>query len=158
MSEISCKISSKCWGKITGCLKSISSKTSLQGIPRNQSGKESSWQGRRCRRHRFSPRVGKICQRRRWRPTPVFLSGGSQGQRSLSITGGLQSMGLQTVGHYWSDLARTHRQKRVKFTLESWKNLKKKMPTLRNHHLPLKTLSEHLCLLETPWLVSNMSF
>ena len=93
-------LSSKCWGKITGCLKSISSKTSLQGIPRNQSGKESSWQGRRCRRHRFSPQVGKICQRRRWRPTPVFLSGGSRGQRSL--------MGYGPGGHEESRLSTQH--------------------------------------------------
>ena len=31
-----------------------------------------------------------------WQPTPVFLPGESHGQRNL---GGLESMGLQRVGH-----------------------------------------------------------
>ena len=35
------------------------------------------------KRHRFSPWVGKIPWRRAWKPTPVFLSGKSHGQRSL---------------------------------------------------------------------------
>ena len=39
--------------------------------------------------------------RRKWQPTPVFLPGESQGQRS----GGLPSMGSHRVGHDWSDLA-----------------------------------------------------
>jgi len=38
--------------------------------------------------------------RRKWQPTPVFLPGESQGQRSW-----LLSMGLHRVGHDWSDLA-----------------------------------------------------
>ena len=36
-----------------------------------------------CRRPRFDPWVGKISWRRKWQPTPVFLPGESQGQRSL---------------------------------------------------------------------------
>ena len=40
--------------------------------------------------------------RRKWQPTPVFLPGESQGQRSLS---GLPSVGSHRVGHDWSDLA-----------------------------------------------------
>ena len=39
--------------------------------------------GRRHKRHRFNPWVGKIPWRREWQPTPVFLSGGSHGERSL---------------------------------------------------------------------------
>jgi len=31
----------------------------------------------------FDPWVGKILCRRKWQPTPVFLSGKSHGQRSL---------------------------------------------------------------------------
>ena len=31
----------------------------------------------------FDPWVGKIPRRRKWQPTPVFLPGESQGQRSL---------------------------------------------------------------------------
>ena len=41
--------------------------------------------------------------RRKWQPTPVFLPGESQGQRSL--VGCLPSMGSHRVGHDWSDLA-----------------------------------------------------
>ena len=65
------------------------------------SGKESICQ---CRRHRFNPWVRMIPCRRKWQPTPVFLPGKSHEQRSL---GRLQSMGLQRVGHQWSDLALT---------------------------------------------------
>ena len=39
-----------------------------------------------CRRHKrlgFDPWVGKILWSRKWQPTPVFLPGESQGQRSL---------------------------------------------------------------------------
>ena len=47
------------------------------------SGKESACRWRRRRKHRFNPWVGKISWRRKWQPTPVFLSGKSHGQRSL---------------------------------------------------------------------------
>ena len=36
-----------------------------------------------CRRRGFDPWVGKIPWRRKWLPTPVFLSGESHGQKSL---------------------------------------------------------------------------
>jgi len=35
------------------------------------------------RRHGFDPCVRKIAWRRKWQPTPVFLPGKSNGQRSL---------------------------------------------------------------------------
>ena len=54
------------------------------GLPRWLSGKESSCQCRRCRGHGFSPWVGKISWGRKWLPTPVFLRGKSQGQRTLA--------------------------------------------------------------------------
>ena len=44
------------------------------------SGKVSTYQCRRCE---FDPWVGKIPWRRKWPPTPVFLSGKSHRQRSL---------------------------------------------------------------------------
>ena len=44
------------------------------------SGKESTCQ---CRRHGFDPWVGKIPWRRKWQPTPVFLTGKFLGQRKL---------------------------------------------------------------------------
>ena len=50
------------------------------GLPRWLSGKESACQCRRCR---FNPWVGEIPWRRKWQPTPVFLPGKYQGQRSL---------------------------------------------------------------------------
>ena len=40
--------------------------------------------------------------RRKWQPTPVFLTGEYQGRRSL---GGLPSMESHRIGHDWSDLA-----------------------------------------------------
>ena len=36
-----------------------------------------------CGRPRFNPWVGKIPWRRKWQPTPVFLSGESHGPRNL---------------------------------------------------------------------------
>ena len=47
-----------------------------------------------CRRCRIDLWVGKIPWRRKWQPTPVFLSGESHGQKSL-----MGYMGLQRVGH-----------------------------------------------------------
>ena len=52
-------------------------------------------QCRRCERHRFHPRVGKIPWRRKWQASPVFLPGKSQGQRSLA--------GYTPWGHKESD-------------------------------------------------------
>ena len=50
------------------------------GLPWWLSSKESAC---RCSRRGFDPWVGKIRWRRKWHPTPVFLSGESHGQRSL---------------------------------------------------------------------------
>ena len=62
-------------------------------LPRSLSGKESTCQ---CRRHRFNLWVGKIPWRRKWQPTPVFLSGKSPGQRRLV---GYSPWGCKRVGH-----------------------------------------------------------
>ena len=43
------------------------------GLPMWLSGKESTCQCRRHRRHGFDSGVGKIPWRRNWQPTPVFL-------------------------------------------------------------------------------------
>ena len=51
------------------------------GLPRWLSGKEPACQ---CRRGRFDPWVRKSPWRRKWQPTPVFLPGESDGQRSLA--------------------------------------------------------------------------
>ena len=65
-------------------------------------------QCRTCKRHRFSPWVGKIPWRRAWQPTPVFLPGESHGQRCQEGPGVLQSIGSHRVRHDWSDLACTY--------------------------------------------------
>ena len=50
----------------------------------------------------FNPWVRKIPWRRKWLPSPVFLSEEFHGQRSL--VGYIQSMGSQRVGHDWVTL------------------------------------------------------
>ena len=54
------------------------------GFPRWLSGKESTCQCRRSRRHRFKSCVRKSPWRRKWQPIPVFLPGKAHGQRSLA--------------------------------------------------------------------------
>ena len=68
------------------------------GFPRGASFKEPTCQCRRQKRSGFKPWVGKIPCRRPWPPTPVFLPGEWREE-----PGGLQSIGLQRVGHDWSD-------------------------------------------------------
>ena len=67
-----------------------------RGFPGGATGKEPTWQCRRCKRRRFDPWVWKIPWRRAWQPTPVFLPGESHGQRSL--------MGYSPIGHKESDM------------------------------------------------------
>ena len=45
--------------------------------------KEPACQCRRCKRRGFDLWVGKMPWRRKWQPTPIFLSGESHGERSL---------------------------------------------------------------------------
>ena len=52
-------------------------------FPRWCSGKESSCQYKRCRRHGFDPWVKKIPWSRKWQQISVFLPGRFHGQRSL---------------------------------------------------------------------------
>ena len=54
------------------------------GLPRWHSGKESTCQCRRCKRRGFNPWVKKIPWRRKWQPSPVFLSEKFHGWRSLT--------------------------------------------------------------------------
>ena len=53
------------------------------GFPCGVSGKEPTCQCRRGKRHRFHPCIGKISWRRAQEPTPLFLPGESNGQKSL---------------------------------------------------------------------------
>ena len=63
------------------------------GLPRWLSNKEPACQ---CRRLGFDPRDRKIPWRRKRHPTPVFLPGKSQGQRSLA---GHSPRGYRRAGH-----------------------------------------------------------
>ena len=56
--------------------------TLKSGFPGGASGKEPACQGRRQKRLRFDPWVGKIPWRRACQPTPVFWPGEFLGQRS----------------------------------------------------------------------------
>ena len=67
------------------------------GIPSWLSGKELACQCRRYKRCGFNPWVGKI-PRRKWQPTPVFLPGKSQEQRSLAAT-------VHGVAKSWTQLS-----------------------------------------------------
>ena len=76
--------------------------TYYMGFPAGASSKEPICQ---CGKHRglgFNPWVCKTPWRTKWQPTPVFLPGEPNGQRSLV---GYSPQGWQRVGHDWSDLA-----------------------------------------------------
>ena len=70
----------------------------------------------RCRKHGFDWWVGKIPCSRKWQPTPVFLPGKSQGQRSL--------VGYSPWGHN-----RTVNFQMFKLVLEKAKEPEIKLPT-----------------------------
>ena len=55
----------------------------IMGLPGGLAGKEPTYQCKSCKRHKFSPWVGKIPWRRKWQPTLVFLPGKFHGQRRL---------------------------------------------------------------------------
>ena len=72
-------------------------------LPRWCSGKESACQCRSCKRCRFNSLVRKSSWSRKRQPTPVFLPGKFQGQRSLV---GYRPAGSQRVRH--DSCAHTH--------------------------------------------------
>ena len=76
-------------------IKDIQMKRIPGRLPRGHSGKESTCQGRRHRRHLFDPWVWKIPWSRKWQPAPVFLSRKLHGQRS--------QVGCSSWGHKESD-------------------------------------------------------
>ena len=71
---------------------------SVYGLPRWRSGKESTCQWRRHKRHGFTPQSWKIP----WKRNPLQCSclGNSTWTEEA---GGLQSMGSQRVGHDWAE-------------------------------------------------------
>ena len=56
----------------------------FMGLPGGTSGKKSTCQFRRCKRHGFDPWVRKMPWRRKWQPTPILLPGKSHGHRRLA--------------------------------------------------------------------------
>ena len=78
-----------CWS----CRGPIKSQDFLGGA----NGKESTCQGRRCKKGGFNPWVGKISWGRNWHSTPVFLPGKFHGQGSL--------VGYSPWGHKGADTA-----------------------------------------------------
>ena len=71
--------------------------------------------------HGFDPWVGKITWRRQWQPTPVFLPGEFQGQRSLagySPWGGTESEVTERLTHTQTH-THTHTPEREKSVLLS---------------------------------------
>ena len=66
------------------------------GFPGGTVCKEPNCQGKRHKRHRFEPWVGRMPWRRAWQSIPVFLPRESQGQRSLA---GYSPWGCKRVRH-----------------------------------------------------------
>ena len=71
----------------------LSELTFIGGLPRWLSGKESTCNAGDSG---LIPKAGRFPWRRKWQPTPVFLLGGSHGQRSLV---GYYPWDRQRVGH-----------------------------------------------------------
>ena len=61
----------------------VSPRLPMLGLSRRLSDKDSPCQCWSCSRLRFNPWVGEIAWKRRWQPTPEFLSGKSHEQRRL---------------------------------------------------------------------------
>ena len=74
------------------------SKAQFQGFPGRSvvGGKKKNKNTCQCRRFGFDSWVRKIPWRRKWKPTPVFLPGKSEGQKSLV---GYCPWGPKKVGH-----------------------------------------------------------
>ena len=86
-----------------------------------------------CRRRRFDAWVAKIPWRRKWQPTPVFLSRESHGQRNL---GDYSPWGLR-VRHNWAtEHTYTHIYIHITFYII----------LVLNTHLSLKPKEEGCCL------------
>ena len=77
----------------------------LMGFPGGASGKEPACQCRRLKRHKFNAWVRKIPWRRAWQPTQYSYLENPHGQRNLAV---LHSIGLQRVGHDWSNSQLKH--------------------------------------------------
>ena len=86
------------------------------------SGKESTCQCRRCKRHRINPWVGNIPRRRKWQPTPAFLPENFHGQRSLA---GYSPWSCKE----WNMTKHTHTMQGTKILHAAWCSQKKQTKT-----------------------------
>ena len=76
-------------GRVMSLLFNMLSRLVIAFLPRvalvvKKKKKKKTCQYRRCKTRGFDPWVGKMPWRRKWLPTPVFLSRESYGQRSLA--------------------------------------------------------------------------
>ena len=74
------------------------------GLPRWLGGKESTYQSRRSKRHRFKSCVGKRPWRKKCHPIPVFLPGKAHRQRSLMGYSPWDCKKSDTTEHPFTDL------------------------------------------------------
>ena len=82
--------------QIVNTLKSSEKTTMNRGEPGLSCGSISKEYAYNVNMPGFDPWVGKIPWRRKWQPTPVFMSGESPWKEE---PGGLQSIGSKIVGH-----------------------------------------------------------
>ena len=100
-----------------------------------------------CRRHKFYPWVGKIPWRRKWQSTPVFLSGKSQGQRSLMGYMGSQSqIQLSDWARAWAGFRRPSESFKVSTLLCSTIHIEEKCFHITNlYHTYLEYFAYNRC-------------
>ena len=104
-------------------------------LPRWHRDKESTCQ---CKIHQFDPWGGKIPWKRKWEPIPVFLTGESQGERSLAG----YYLWSHRVGHDWAtkQFTRICHSLLARETLGTWESCSSLGTRLGNLHMKSKTL------------------
>ena len=100
------------------------------------------YQCKRCKRSGFDLWVRKILRRRKWQPTPIFLSRKFQEQRSLV---GYSPLGSQRVRH---DRETEHKREHVNFKVDIfWKLLLK---SVSHQSFTPGTLEKGICFPSSP--------
>ena len=118
------------------------------GISDCASGKQPICQCRRRKRQGLDPWVEKICWRRKWKPTPVFLPGESYGQRSLEGYSPVSQWVQRLERHNWNNLAHMHMVfPAVRYGCESWTLKKAQHQKINALELWCWTI-----LLRIPWI------
>ena len=85
------------------------------GFPGGAGGKESTWQCRKCQKHRFDPYpnlIGKIPWSKQWQLTPVFFPRKFHGQKSMEDYSpcGCQESDMTEHAHMHTSDAISHTQ------------------------------------------------